>query len=145
MDAIIYLRAQHNKVRQAFKVIKKTANEKSKLAKFNALCKELICHETMEQKAWYPVLRKNKELAKVIKHLLVEEKDAAKAIKQFKKMEFGMLWKLKFIKFHHDVDHHAKEEEKKLFPQVRKFLPKEDLNKLGVKLKKTMSQLKKSM
>jgi len=142
MDAIIYLRKQHSQFRSTFKAINKTKDSKIKLSKFNALCKELVRHEKMEQKAWYPVLRKNKDLNKVIKHLLSEERSAAKAIKNFKKIEFGLIWRLKFIKFHRDVDHHAKEEEKNLFPTVRKIFTKNELNKLGIKMKKFKASLK---
>lgn len=142
MDAIIYIRSQHTKIRKAFKAIGKTASLNSKKTKLNALCKELVKHETMEQKAWYPVLRKNKTLANVIKHLVAEEKSAAKTIKSFKKSHFDLIWKLKYMKFKRDVEHHARDEEKKLFPKVRKIIPKKELMLLGTKLQKFKAKLK---
>ncbi|MBV9575714.1 MAG: hemerythrin domain-containing protein [Gammaproteobacteria bacterium] len=142
MDAITFLRQEHTKFRQTLKSISKISNDKLKQAKFNAFCKELIRHETMEQKAWYPVLRKNSELRDVIKHLLSEEKSAAKTIKKFKQTGFGIIWKLRFYKFKHDVDHHAKEEEQALFPKVRKLFSKKELNTLGVKMRKFKSKKK---
>lgn len=140
MDAIMYLRAQHSKFRKIFKAISETSNAKSKQTKFNALCKDLIKHEKMEQKAWYPILRKNKELNEIIKHLISEEKSAAKIIKKFKQTSFGIIWRLKFMKFKHDVDHHAKEEETELFPKVRQLLTKKELNALGIKMRKFKSK-----
>ena len=90
----------------------------------------------MEQKVWYPALRKNKDLRDTIKHLLAEEKSAAKAIKEFKNTGLDLMWKLRFYKFKHDVAHHAKEEEQALFPKVRKLLNKSELSKLGSKMRK---------
>jgi hypothetical protein len=72
----------------------------------------------------------------IIRHLVAEEKSASKAITKLKATAFGIIWRLKFFKFKHDVDHHAKDEEKDLFPRARKFLTKAQLNELGVKMRK---------
>ena len=142
MDAISYLTQEHSRFRKTLAAISKMSDEKSRKAKFNDFCKELVRHETMEQKAWYPVLRKNVALRETIKHLLSEEKSAAKAMKDFKRVRFNFMWKLRFYKFKHDVDHHANEEEQELFPKVRKILTKTELNALGVKMRKFQSKLK---
>jgi hemerythrin superfamily protein len=142
MDAISYLRHEHSKFRRMLAAISKTSQEKSKKTKFKAFCRDLIKHETMEQKIWYPVLRQYPELRETIKHLLSEEKSAAKAIKSFNKVSFDFMWNLRFAKFKHDVDHHAKEEEQELFPKVRKLLDKKTLNTLGTKMRKFKAKLK---
>lgn len=74
MDAIRFLKQEHNKFRKTLVAINKIANEKIKLRKFNLFCQELTRHEKMEQKKWYPILRKKPELRDIIKHLLSEEK-----------------------------------------------------------------------
>lgn len=142
MDAISYLKNEHSKFRRTLAAISKASQEKTKKTKFNALCKDLIKHETMEEKVWYPVLRKYPELRKIIKHLISEEKSAAKSIKNFKKVSFEFMWDLRFYKFRHDVDHHAKEEEQELFPKVKKLLSKSELNALGVEMRKFKAKLK---
>jgi hemerythrin superfamily protein len=136
MDAIAFLRQEHSKVRQTFAAIAKLSDDNAKLSKFNALCKFLQRHEKMEETIWYPVLRKDAELRDIIKHLVSEEKHAAKAMQKLKATKMGIIWKLKFYKFKHDVDHHAKSEEKELFPKARKFLTKTELNALGAKMRK---------
>lgn len=141
MDAIMYLRQEHSRVRKAFAAIAKASTEKTKKTKFEALCENLIRHETMEEKAWYPVLRQHQELREIIRHLVSEEKSAAATIKKFKKVPFGPIWKLRFTKFHHDVDHHAKEEEQELFPRVRELLTKAELNALGTKMRRYKASL----
>lgn len=136
MDAISYLRQEHSKFRKELKEINNVSNDKIKLSKFNSLCKDLIRHETMEQKVWYPTLRKHPELQDIIEHLISEEKSAAETIKKFKKSHIGFIWKLRFLKFKHDINHHAKEEEQGLFPKARRLLTKTELNALGVKMRK---------
>jgi hemerythrin superfamily protein len=142
MDAISYLKQEHKRFRQTLATISKISQEKTKKSKFEAFCQDLTRHETMEQKIWYPVLRKDPELRHIIKHLLSEEKSAAQTIKKFKKVQFEFMWKLRFYKFKHDVSHHAKEEEQELFPKVRKVLSKAQLNALGTAMRKFKTTLK---
>jgi hemerythrin superfamily protein len=142
MDALTYLRQEHSKVRKMLDAISKLANEKQKITKFKTLSKDLARHEKMEETILYPVLRKDSELRSLIKHLVEEEKAASKAIKKLLAMEYGLLWKLKYFKFKMDVNHHARDEEKELFPKVRKFLSKTELNKLGAKMRKFKVSLK---
>lgn len=143
MNAISYLKSEHNKFRRTLAAISKISTIQAKKTKFNAFCQELIRHETMEQKIFYPVLRKKPELRDIIKHLLSEEKSAAQAIKKFKKVHFNFMWDLRYYKFKHDVDHHAKEEEKELFPKVQKLFSKAELTNLGTKMRKFKAKFKK--
>lgn len=142
MDAIQYLRNEHSKFRKILKQISVLKDENKKKRKFEAFCQDLLHHEKMEQKAWYPILRKDSELKEIIKHLVSEEKSAAEKIKKIQKMGYGLMWKLRFYKFSHDVDHHAKEEEQELFPEVRKKFSKNELNVLGTKMRKFKAKLK---
>ena len=143
MDAIKYLRQEHKEIRQSFSVIKKIANTNLRKKKFAELSKNLIAHEKMEQKTWYPVLKKKKALVNIIKHLIDEEKSAAKALKKFKSVKFDFIWNLRFLKLKNDVEHHAKEEEQELFTRVRKLMTKSDLNTLGIKMRKYKNTLMK--
>ena len=136
MDAITLLRKEHSNVRKSLSEIQKLSHGPIKQQKFDALCQDLIRHETMEQKVWYPALRKYPDLRDIIKHLVEEEKGAAAEIKKFNKASFEFIWDLRFIKFKHDVNHHAKTEESELFPKVNELLTKEQLKVLGDKMQK---------
>lgn len=142
MDAIVYLKKEHSEFRKTLKEINKISNENTKLRKFNAFANNLTRHEAMEEEIWYPVLRKNKDLRDIIKHLVSEEKSASKAIKSLQKTSYGLIWNLKFMKFKYDVDHHASEEEEELFPEVRKYLTRAELTELGAKMRKFKTNLK---
>jgi iron-sulfur cluster repair protein YtfE (RIC family) len=141
MDAIVYLREEHSKVRKMLHKISNTSNEKTKVKLFTTLCQDLSKHEKTEEIVWYPVLRKDKDMRDIIQHLVAEEKSASKAIAKLKATPFGIIWRLRFYKFKHDVNHHAKDEEKELFPKARKFLTKTQLKELGVKMRKFKSTL----
>ena len=143
MDAIQYLRQEHAAFREALAAISKMSNETMTLKKFKAFTADLSKHETMEQKIWYPVLRKNPEMKELIQHLVDEEKAASRAIKKLLDSSYGIIWRLRFYKFKHDVDHHAKTEEKELFPLARKHLSKQELMALGKKMQAYKASLKK--
>lgn len=136
MDAIIYLRQEHAKFRRKLAAIARVKNTPLKKKKFYVFTRDLLRHEKMEEKKWYPALRKKVALKKVIKHLVAEEKSAEKAIKKSRTEKIDLLWNLRFLKLKHDIDHHARDEEKKLFPKVRKLFTKSELNTLGTRMRK---------
>lgn len=144
MDAIQFLKKDHEKVKKTFSKISK-GNFLTKLTKpnysdatrrrmFAALCRELIVHEQMEQKVWYPVIKIDIKVKPIIKHLVSEEKSAAKKIKTFKSIKTQETWEKKFEQFRDDVLHHAKDEEKKLFPVVQDLIDEKILRQIGKKM-----------
>ncbi len=142
MDAISYLKQEHAKFRRTLKEISKAKSITLKKRKFKTFCKDLLAHEKAEQNVFYPAIKKTKDIRDVIKHLIGEEKSAAQAIKKFNKVGFDFMWKLRFAKFKHDVDHHARGEEQELFPKVRKAIDKSVLNTLGNKIKAYKAKIK---
>lgn len=136
MNAINFLTKEHDKVRKVLAEIKKAQRYSTKQNKFKALCRELIIHENMEQKVWYPSFRNDKRLKKEVKHLVAEEKGAEKAITKCKGAKTEEAWKEKFAKFKKAVEHHAHEEEAILFPNVEEILTKKELDYLGKAMRK---------
>lgn len=144
MDAIHFLLKEHDKVRTLLKTIaKKSSQYTTKKRKFKMLCQDLIRHEKMEHKVWYPVFKNNKKLKTEVKHLLIEEKHAEKAIKKINKIKTPEEWEAHFAKFKKAVEQHANEEESKLFPNVKKILDKLELEEIGKQMKKFKSKYKK--
>lgn len=140
MDAISFLVKEHNKVRNMLADISDESHRfDTKRTMFEELASELIRHETMEQKVWYPKLKSDEKLKDIIQHLITEEKSAAEAIKELKKINSEEKWEEKFSQLKDDVEHHADEEEQKLFPKVEKIVEKSDLEELG----KEMREFKK--
>jgi iron-sulfur cluster repair protein YtfE (RIC family) len=137
VDAVDVLLFDHSVIRRMFAYVgnrsKFTNVQRARM--WRALVKILKRHETMEQNVWYPVLRRHHIAGPVIKHLLHEEKGAADQLAKFKAVRtLGPAWNAHFKKLAHDVEHHATEEETRLFPVVRKALDKKELRVLGAKM-----------
>lgn len=144
MNAIIFLIKEHNKVRKLLKEIsKKTRRYNTKKSLFKILCNDLLRHESMEQKIWYPNFKKSKKIKSEVKHLLTEEKHAEKEIKKFKLIKTEEEWDQHFSKFKKAVEHHAYEEEHKLFPNVKEILNNEELDSIGLKMRQFKSKYNK--
>ena len=137
MDAIKFILQEHAQIRKSLTQLKKyiQKDDKSAKTKFTRLTQFLVRHETMEEKVWYPALRKEPNLKKIITLLVSEEKKASKAIKKIKTIHDDKKWNQQVLKLSLDVGHHANDEEKKLFPKVRQLIDKDVLLTLGQRLR----------
>ncbi|BCA96003.1 hemerythrin [Legionella antarctica] len=133
MNAIDFLIKEHNDVRHALaKIEENSLHDETKRQMFQSLCQDLIRHETMEHVVWYPHFKNDQRLNPTVRHLLSEEKTAEEIIKQFEHIDAQQEWDRKFSKLKNEVEHHADEEEEKLFPEVKKILTEDDLEKIGL-------------
>lgn len=133
MNAIDFLIKEHNKVRaMLLDMSDRSHHHETKKKKFTLLAQDLLRHETMEHEVWYPHFRN--KLSDTVKHLLTEEKGAEKAIKKLDSLKTEEAWEENFLKFKHDVEHHAQEEENNLFPEVEKILSDKELDDIGMKM-----------
>lgn len=133
MNAIDFLMKEHTRVRTMLKDISDDSHHfATKRKNFNVLAQELLRHETMEHEIWYPHFRDR--LPDTVKHLLTEEKVAEIEIKKLDALKTQEAWEEYFLKFKKDVDHHAQEEKRELFPEVRKLLTASQLEDIGHEL-----------
>ncbi|MDP3562253.1 MAG: hemerythrin domain-containing protein [Legionellaceae bacterium] len=139
MNAIDFLIKEHNRVRTMFVDISDESHHyDTQKKKFAILSDDLLRHEKMEHEVWYPHFKS--KVSDTVKHLLVEEKNAEKAIKKLDNLKTEAAWKEGFLKLKDDVEHHAREEENDLFPEVRTILSEKELEEIG----KTMYEFKKN-
>jgi len=142
MNAITFLIKEHRRFRKNLAIIsEQTTNYNAKKRMFADFCKDLIIHEAMEQIVWYPYFKNNKKLKSEVKHLLSEEKHADNAIKKLSNLKTKEAWEEKFLDFKNDVEHHANEEEEKLFPNVKEILEEAKLEQIGKELQKFKNSL----
>jgi hemerythrin superfamily protein len=123
-DAIALLTADHREVADMFEQFDQlgdratTSKEKLK----DKICKALIAHTTIEEEIFYPAVReKIEEGEDMVDEAVVEHASAKDLIKQLQEMApDDELYDAKVKVLGEQIDHHVKEEEKEMFPKVRK-------------------------
>jgi hemerythrin superfamily protein len=132
MNAIKFLINEHHHVRVLLKDIgDKSHRGETKKKMFDQLSRDLIRHESMEQHVWYPRFKNSEKIDDTVKHLITEENKAELAIKSFENIKTEAAWDKKFAEFKKEVEHHAAEEEEKLFPKIEHLLTVEELEEIG--------------
>jgi hemerythrin superfamily protein len=141
-DAIALLEEDHRTVEKLFKDFEEAKGEgrKEKLAR--QICMELVVHTKIEEEIFYPACE-----GKIEEDLLKEAKvehDSAKLL--ITEIEAGDgqsddYFDSKVHVLSEQVEHHVEEEEKELFPEVRKA--EIDLNTLGEQMAERKLELMK--
>lgn len=141
-DAIALLKEDHREVEKLFKDFESAKGEgrKEKLAR--QICMELTVHTKIEEEIFYPAC-KDKVEEDLLKEAYVEH-DAAKLL--IAEIEAGSgqsddFFDAKVQVLSEQIEHHVEEEEKELFPEVRKA--DIDLKALGEQLAERKKELLK--
>jgi hemerythrin superfamily protein len=132
MDALTLLTEQHKEVDELIAELEGSRKSRKKEERFKELADKLAAHATMEEQLFYPAVK-----AKQTKEILLESTEEHLAIKR---VLADMLrldvnedqFEAKLAVMKHQIEHHAHEEEEKmLFPKVRKLMSKDELEALG--------------
>jgi hemerythrin superfamily protein len=123
-DAIAHLTADHREVSDMFEQFDQlgdratTSKEKLK----DKICKALIAHTTIEEEIFYPAVRaKIEEGEDMVDEAVVEHAAAKDLIQQLQEMQpDDELYDAKVKVLGEQIEHHVKEEEKEMFPKVKK-------------------------
>jgi hemerythrin-like domain-containing protein len=132
MDAVTLLKQDHEKVKKAFKEFEKMDHEDTAAMKelVVQVCNELKVHTTIEEEIFYPAAREAIEDDDLMNEAKVEHESAKQLIEQLEGMEASdPLYAATFTVLGEYVQHHIKEEESEMFPEVKKA--KVDLEALG--------------
>lgn len=124
-DAIALLTADHREVAEMFEQFEQlgdratTSKEKLK----DKICKALIAHTTIEEEIFYPAVRAAnvEEGEDMVDEAVVEHAAAKDLIQQLQEMQpDDELYDAKVKVLSEQIEHHVKEEEKEMFPKVKK-------------------------
>lgn len=142
-DAIALLTADHREVSGMFKKYE-DMGERAKVGKkklADQICEALILHTTIEEEIFYPAVRAaGKDLEDVVDESLVEHASAKDLIAQIQEMDpDDELYDAKVKVLGEQVEHHVGEEEKDMFPKVKKSGV--DLAALGEEMKARKEEL----
>lgn len=142
-DAIALLKEDHRTVEKLFKDFEEAKGDGRKETLARRICLELTIHTKIEEEIFYPACE-----GKIEEDLLKEayvEHDAAKLL--MAEIEAGNgqsddFFDAKVQVLGEQIEHHVKEEETELFPQVRKA--DLDLDALGEQLAERKKELLKT-
>lgn len=144
-DAIKLLTQDHKDVKALFKeyekLVKAEADESQKQELAEQICEMLTVHTQIEEELVYPAAYETLEdEADLVDEAQVEHASAKDLIKQIRSMQpSDDLYDAKVTVLGEYVDHHVKEEEKEMFPKLKKT--ELDLKELGVSLQARKSEL----
>lgn len=144
-DAIELLMDDHKKVKKMFKDFEKLVssenpNKRDKALLAKSICSELKVHTTIEEEIFYPAAREAIDATDIMDEADVEHNSAKLLISQIESCEPS--------DDHYDamvtvlgeyVNHHVEEEEKEMFPLIKKS--KLDTVALGERMQQRKQQL----
>lgn len=146
MDAIDLLTADHNRVRGLFTRFR-SAHEAERTAEMIELAakifQELEVHTTIEEEIFYPKVKGTDEEISEVVDEGVQEHHVVKVLME----ELGQVeaasdeWVAKMSVLMENVEHHAEEEEKEMFPPVRGELGGEALEQMAGQMEERKASL----
>lgn len=135
LSAIEVILEDHKHIKSLIAEVEKNLNNDTKSHDSFQKLKDFVeKHEAMEQKIWYPELSKNDKLKAEIDKLKEQEEKAGDEFKKIDGINDKKEWKTEVKKLIKAVKNHAKEEETKLFPKVKKEFNKTSLQEIGGKM-----------
>ena len=143
-NAIDMLIEDHANVRKMFKQFEKMKEgddaEKAELVR--QICAELSVHAQIEEEIFYPAAREAIDEADLLDEAEVEHASAKQLIAELESMQpSDELYDAKVTVLSEYVDHHVKEEEKEIFPKVKKA--KLDMEEMAEQVQARKSELMK--
>lgn len=144
VDALKLLAQQHEEVKELFNEFESIEEEEQKRSLFEEIADDLAAHAEIEEKLFYPTvyvgalkqqLRQAVEEHLTMKRVLADLMELSPSDESFEA-------KMKVLQ--EEVEHHVEEEEKDLFPKVRKNFASTELDSLGAQMESMFEELKQN-
>ena len=132
MDALELLKQDHQKVKQLFEQCQTAKDKKQQKQIFKEIKTELETHTRLEETIFYPAIEEYEELKDMVLESLEEHKQVKTVLREMSRLSpSSERFKPKFKVLKDDVEHHAEEEEGKMFPKIRRLIDSAELERLG--------------
>lgn len=144
MDATMLLTQDHQEVEALFQKFEQAGDRavKTKQDVAGKIIKELTVHTEIEEEIFYPAVKSQISKARGEVLEAVEEHHVAEVLmEEIKALDpRDETFDAKVMVLIENVRHHKDEEEKELFPQVRKAFSKGELDTLGQRLQRAKQE-----
>lgn len=142
-DAIQLLRKDHEDVSRMFEEFEK-ADEDRKFELAADICQALTIHATIEEEIFYPQVREAMDAEDMMIEAEIEHDSARHLIEKIQEGEVDEVQLSAMIKVLQEyVNHHVNEEQRRMFPRVRKA--ELDLQALGRELLERKTELESEL
>ncbi len=139
IDAIAYLKADHRAVEKAFRAFENSGERafRTKRKLVDEMVRELSLHAAVEEQFFYPAVRRAvPALHRDVLEALEEHHVAKWLLSELDGMDAAdERFDAKVAVLTESVRHHVREEERELFPEVRRAMERKELMELGNKLR----------
>lgn len=145
MDAFKLLKSDHEKVAGILEKIDGTTERalKTREELFTQLKSELDVHAEIEEKIFYPVLKKAEESRDITLEAFEEHRLVKQLLGELEaEAKDDETWTAKFTVLKENIEHHVEEEEGELFKKARKVLSEEEIDELGTRMEEAKSKQK---
>ena len=143
-EAIAMLIEDHQKVQKLFKTFERTEDQEQQEQLATQICNELTVHTQLEEQVFYPAAREalEEDEADLIEEATVEHQVAKELIEKIQQSrphdeEYCALVTV----LGEYVNHHIDEEQKELFPQLKKKRNEIDFDALGEEMMQKKQEL----
>jgi hemerythrin superfamily protein len=134
-DAVTLLTSDHEAVRQLFKEFEASTEPAAQQRVAQRICAELTVHAQIEERIFYPEVRSVSELEDMVRESIEEHQQLKTLVNELEPLPpEDELFQPKMKVLMEDVEHHAGEEEKEMFPKVREAFDGDKLAELGRRL-----------
>jgi hemerythrin superfamily protein len=143
MNAIELLTQDHKVVKALFRKFEKAKKPETQLEIAQQVFTELAAHTAIEEEIFYPAYKEaaKQEGEELVAESLEEHHVVKMLIEEMQALDpSDEAWEAKFTVLTENVEHHAEEEEKEMFPDAKKRLAKQ-LDALGKEMESRKSSL----
>ena len=141
MDAITMLKRQHREVSELFERFHKARTGKQKQDIFEKIADALAIHAAIEEQHFYPSVKK-KATEDILRESVEEHLQMKRVIADLLDLDASdVSFAAKVKVLQDDVEHHVEEEEKDLFPKVKKLFDAKELASIAAAMQDTETEL----
>ncbi|HWP43129.1 MAG TPA: hemerythrin domain-containing protein [Blastocatellia bacterium] len=134
MNVLEFLKQDHQEAMNMMQQIEKAnvGGQKAKMDLFNQLKSALTLHTSMEEQIFYPELENYQETRDLVREAYSEHQQVKDMLSEISGISASDEEFLSMIaELRESVQHHVREEEDEIFPQVRQILDQKQLNDMG--------------